>query len=101
VPEPSISTAMTVHKQPACQIVQGRLPQVTSDGTVEIALSQVVTNNLACTWFHLPGTLSIAVGSQVWNFRVVGIIARKCSMTPFGPWQPLFHVDHCLKLTLL
>jgi len=60
------------------KIVQGRLPQVTSDGTVEIALSQVVANNLG---LHVGSTFQgrypIAVGSQVWNFRVVGIIAQK------------------------
>src|SRR5438876_8900646 len=59
-------------------LLQGRLPQVTTGDTVEIALSQDAASNLGLhvgTTFQ--GRYPIAVGSQVWQFRVVGIIASK------------------------
>src|SRR5947209_9038261 len=59
-------------------LVQGRLPQVTTDGTLEIALSQEAASNLG---LHVGSTIQgrypIVVGSQVWKFRVVGIITPK------------------------
>jgi hypothetical protein len=65
-------------------IVQGRLPQVTTDDTVEIALSQDEASNLG---LHVGSTFQgrypIAVGSQVWKFRVVGIIAAKMAHDAF------------------
>lgn len=65
-------------------IIQGRLPQVTSDGTVEIALSQVVANGLNLhVGSAFQGRYPIAVGSAVWNFRVVGIIAQKTAHDAF------------------
>src|SRR2546421_1455062 len=54
-------------------IVQGRLPRVTTDGTVEIALSQEAASGLGLrVGSTIQGRFPIAVGSQAWNFRVVG-----------------------------
>ena len=65
-------------------IVQGRLPQVRSDGTVEIALSPQAANSLGLrVGSTLQGRLPITAGSQVWNFRVVGIIAPKLAHDTF------------------
>ena len=65
-------------------IVQGRLPRVTTDGTVEIALSQEATSGLGLhVGSAIQGRFPIAVGSQVWNFRVVGIIAPKVAHDTF------------------
>ena len=65
-------------------VVQGRLPQTTTDGTVEIAISQDAATNLGV---HVGSTFSgrypIALGSQLWKFTVVGIIAAKIAHDPF------------------
>ena len=61
-------------------VVQGRLPQVTTDGTVEIAIAQDTAVGLG---LHVGSTMQgrypIAFGSQVWNFRVVGLIAPRAN----------------------
>ena len=64
--------------------VQGRLPRETSDGIVEIALTQDLANNLG---LHVGSivqqrTPSI-LGSQVWTLRVVGVIAPRSAHDPF------------------
>lgn len=65
-------------------LVEGRLPQVTNDGTVEIALSQDAAANLGLhAGSTFQGRYPIALGSQVWNFRVVGIIAPRVAQDPF------------------
>ncbi len=65
-------------------VVQGRLPQATTDGTVEIALSQQAASGLGLHVDSLiQGRFPIAVGSQVWRFRVVGIIAPKTGHDTF------------------
>ncbi len=65
-------------------IVQGRLPQVTTDDTLEIALAQDAANNLGLhVGSVLQGRYPLAVGSQVWKFRVVGIIAPKSAHDSF------------------
>lgn len=65
-------------------LVQGRLPQVTTEDTLEIALAQDAANGLG---LHVGSTIQgrypISVGSQVWKFRVVGIIASKMAHDPF------------------
>jgi ABC-type lipoprotein release transport system permease subunit len=65
-------------------LVQGRLPQVTTDGTLEIALSQQAANGLGVhVGSTFAGRFPIADGSQVWNFRVAGIIAPKVAHDTF------------------
>ena len=65
------------------EVIQGRLPQATADGTVEIALSQDAATSLG---LHVGSTIEgrypIALGSPVWNVRVVGIIAPKVASDP-------------------
>jgi ABC-type lipoprotein release transport system permease subunit len=74
------STQATRH----ANIVQGRLPRVTTDGTVEIALSQEAASGLGLhVGSTIQGRFPIAVGSQAWNFRVVGIIAPKIAHDTF------------------
>ncbi|HEX7737068.1 MAG TPA: FtsX-like permease family protein [Ktedonobacteraceae bacterium] len=65
-------------------LVQGRLPQATTDGTLEIALTPT-----------LAGTLGLSVGSVVngqadalqalqgWKLRVVGIVAARSAHDPY------------------
>lgn len=66
------------------RLLEGRLPQITGDGTVEIALSQDAAANLGLhTGSTFQGRYPIALGSQAWNFRVVGIIAPKVAQDPF------------------
>lgn len=65
-------------------VVQGRLPQVTTDDTVEIALSEDAASNLG---LHVGSTMQgrypISVGSQMWKFRVVGIVAPRMAHDAF------------------
>ena len=65
-------------------VVQGRLPQDTIDGTLEIALMQDLASNLglhvgSIIKSHTPGIL----GLQTWILRVVGIIAPRSAHDPF------------------
>ena len=59
-------------------ILQGRMPQTTTTDTLELAISSAATNTLG---LHLGSTFQgrfpIALGSQVWKFIIVGIIAPK------------------------
>ena len=59
-------------------LVQGRLPQATSDGTLEIVLTQTLANNLGLhvnSWVEShPFALA---GTQAWRLRVVGIVAPR------------------------
>ncbi|HET8913277.1 MAG TPA: ABC transporter permease [Ktedonobacteraceae bacterium] len=65
-------------------IRQGRLPQVTTDGTVEIALSQQAASNLGLqVGSKLQGRFPVAAGSVVWPLKVVGIIAPKIPQETF------------------
>src|SRR5262249_41924706 len=59
-------------------LLQGRLPQVTTDGTVEIALGQEAADNLGLrVGTTLQGRFPVSVGSEMWQLRVVGLIAPK------------------------
>ena len=65
-------------------VVQGRLPQETSSGIVEIALTQDLASNLglqvgSIIQEHTPSVL----GSQLWTLHVVGIIASRSAHDPF------------------
>jgi ABC-type antimicrobial peptide transport system permease subunit len=65
-------------------ILQGRLPQVTADGTVEIALWQAAAVNLGLhVGSMLQGRFPVAAGSGVWQLRVVSIIAPKTANDPY------------------
>jgi ABC-type antimicrobial peptide transport system permease subunit len=65
-------------------ILQGRLPQVTTDDTVEIALWQVAANNLGLrVGDTIQGRFPVNAGSEVWQLRVVGIIAPKTANDVF------------------
>ncbi len=65
-------------------ILQGRLPQVTTNGVVEIALSQEAAANLGLhVGSTLQGRFPVAVGSQVWKLQVVGIVAPKVARDAF------------------
>lgn len=77
-------------------VIQGRLPQVTSDGVIEIALTQDLVNNLGV---HVDSILQAhtlgVLGAQVWKLRIVGIIAPKSAHDPFwltdaSPFGPLY-----------
>ncbi len=65
-------------------VVQGRLPRVTSDGMIEIALTQDLANNLG---LRVDSTLEAhtlgVLGSQAWTLHVVGIIASRSAHDPF------------------
>ena len=65
-------------------IVQGRLPQATTDGSVEIALTQTLASNLGV---HVGSTVTgrypTSFGSQMWTLRVVGLIAPSATNDPF------------------
>jgi ABC-type antimicrobial peptide transport system permease subunit len=66
------------------EVIQGRLPQATTDGTVEIALSQDAATALGLqVGSTIEGRYPIALGSPVWNLQVVGIIAPKATSDPF------------------
>lgn len=65
-------------------LVHGQLPQATSDGSVEIALTQDVASALhlqvgSTFQVHYPST----AGSLVWDMRVSGIIAPARTGDPF------------------
>lgn len=65
-------------------MVQGRLPQETNDGTVEIALAQNAADALhvqvgSIMQGHYPDTPD----TQTWKLQVVGIIAPKAAHDPF------------------
>lgn len=79
-------------------VVQGRLPQVTNDGTIEIALTQDVANNFG---LHVDSTIQTSIrgilGVQTWTLHVVGIIASKSAHDPFwlanaNPFGSLYSV---------
>ena len=65
-------------------VLQGRLPQVTTDGTMEIALWQVAANSLGLhVGSTVQGRFPVNAGSEVWQLRVVGIIAPKTANDAF------------------
>ena len=65
-------------------VVQGRLPQDTTDGTLEIALMQGLANNLG---LHVGSIIKSStpsvLGLQAWTLRVVGIVAPRSAHDPF------------------
>ncbi|HZO76201.1 MAG TPA: FtsX-like permease family protein [Ktedonobacteraceae bacterium] len=68
-------------------VLQGRLPQETSDDTIEVALTQNAADTLhvhvgSVIQGHYPDTFN----AQAWKLQVVGIIAQKASHDPF--WLP-------------
>ena len=66
------------------KIVQGRLPQATTGDTVEIVLAQNAATHLGLkVGSTIQGRYPIALGSPVWHFRVVGILAPKVANDPF------------------
>ncbi len=69
---------------PHVALVHGRLPQVTTDNTVEIALTQQLASSLR---LHVNSTIQghypVALGSQVWTMQVVGIIAPASASDSF------------------
>lgn len=66
------------------KIVQGRLPQATTGDTVEIAIAQDAATHLGLRVDStLQGRYPIALGSPVWQFRIVGILAPKEANDPF------------------
>ena len=65
-------------------LVQGRLPRVTSDGTLEMALWQEAASSLGLrVGSSVQGRFPVMSGSQVWRLRVVGIIAPKTANDSF------------------
>jgi ABC-type antimicrobial peptide transport system permease subunit len=76
-------------------VVQGRLPQVTSDGSIEIALTQDVATTLGLhVGSVIQGRYPVTLDSQLhlWNLHVVGIVAPQSAhdlfhaklINPFG-----------------
>lgn len=65
-------------------IVQGRLPQDTAGGTLEIALTQDLASNLG---LHVGSIIKSrtpsVIGLQTWTLRVTGIIAPRSAHDPF------------------
>lgn len=65
-------------------LVQGRLPQATSDGTLEIVVTQAQANNLGLHVGSLVNSQASALsGLQPWKLRVVGIIAARSIHDPY------------------
>ncbi len=69
-------------------VVLGRLPQVTTGQTVEIALTQDLARNLG---LHVGSVFQertpSVLGAQIWTLRVVGIVAPRSAHDPF--WLPV------------
>ena len=65
-------------------VVQGRLPQDTAGGTLEIALTQDLASNLG---LHVGSIIKSrtpsVLGLQTWTLRVTGIIAPRSAHDPF------------------
>ncbi len=65
-------------------VVQGRLPQDTADGTIEIAITQNLASNLG---LHVGSVVKSntpnILGSQAWTLRVVGIVAPRSAHDPY------------------
>src|SRR5258708_34479462 len=63
---------------------QGRLPQDTADGTIEIAITQNLASNLG---LHVGSVVKSntpnILGSQAWTLRVVGVIAPRSAHDPY------------------
>ena len=70
-------------------VVQGRLPQDTTNGTVEIAISQNLASSLR---LHVGSRIkSNAPGissPQTWTLQVVGIVAPRSSQDPYWLLDP-------------
>src|SRR5579863_6798002 len=69
---------------PHITVVQGRLPQATTDGSVEIALIQTLASNLGLqVGSVVTGRFPSSFGSQIWTLHIVGIIAPHAANDAF------------------
>jgi ABC-type antimicrobial peptide transport system permease subunit len=65
-------------------VLQGRLPQDTAGGVIEIAITQNIASNLGLhVGSIITGTVPGVVSSQVWTLRVVGIVVPRLAQDPY------------------
>ncbi len=65
-------------------VVQGRLPRNTTDGVLEIALTQEQATSLGLhAGSIVKGQASSVLGAQTWTLRVTGIVASRSAHDPF------------------
>ncbi len=65
-------------------VLQGRLPQTSSNQEIEVAITQAVANKLGLTLGTTRQVrFPIAAGSTVWNVHIVGIMAVRSTVGNF------------------
>ena len=70
-------------------VVQGRLPQDTTDGTVEIAITQSLASSLGLhVGSRINSTTAAISGPQAWTLQVVGIVTPRSTRDPYWLLDP-------------